>query len=298
MKALLLIFLAGSLFFISCKPGIQKTEEPASVNDIQVMTFNIRYGLANDGEDSWEFRKEMVMEVIQTHAPDLLGLQEALKFQLDAICERFPEYEKVGIGRDPGGEGEYAAILYRKERYEAQESGTFWLSNTPEVPSTHWGNKHLRICTWVRLIERSTGQALYFYNTHYDHQSQPARENSSILLAKRINERSNPDPVILTGDFNADEENSAIGYLRAEISTIGQGLIRLRDSFRIMHPGESNVGTFNAFTGENTRGKIDYVFVSSAIKVLEAEIIKFNKDGRYPSDHYPVSARLDLGSNP
>ncbi len=262
------------------------------------MTFNIRYGLANDGEDSWEFRKEMVMEVIQKDAPDLLGLQEALQFQLDAICDRFPMYEKAGIGRDPGGEGEYAAVLYRKDRYVAQESGTFWLSETPEVPSTHWGNKHLRICTWVHLLERNSGQSIYFYNTHFDHQSQESRENSSVLLAKKIEGRSHPDPVIVTGDFNADEENAAIAYLKGEKSTVGQCPVRLIDSFRELHPGEENVGTFNAFKGENTRGKIDYVFVSPGIKVLEATIIKFNKDGRYPSDHYPVSARLDIGTKP
>ena len=136
--------------------GCVKRSSAVDKSYLDVMTFNIRYGLANDGEDSWEFRKGMVMGVIVEHAPDLIGLQEALQFQMDEIRANFPEYGSIGIGRDPGGEGEYAAILYLKERFMEVESDTFWLSETPEVPSTHWGNKHLRICTWARLLDRKS----------------------------------------------------------------------------------------------------------------------------------------------
>lgn len=265
---------------------------------LRVMTFNIRYGLANDGEDSWEFRKQMVMDVIRDHAPDLLGLQEALRFQLDAICDQFPEYGRIGIGRDPGGEGEYAAILYRKSRFDVQDAGTFWLSETPDTPSTHWENKHLRICTWARLLDRSSGEFVYYYNTHYDHQSQLARLNSSTLLARTISSRKHMDPVILTGDFNADEDNPAITFLKGEEPAPGTAPVRLWDTFRVVHPDEQTVGTFNAFTGVSDRGKIDYVFVGPKVKVLDAAIIRFNRDGRYPSDHYPVEAILQVGIDP
>lgn len=265
---------------------------------INVMSFNIRYGLAKDGDNSWQFRKGMVMEVIESHEPELLGLQEAMRFQLDAICERFAEYGSVGIGRDPGGEGEYAAILYRKDRFDIQQAGTFWLSETPDQPSTHWGNKHLRICTWVRLLDRRSGKFIYFYNTHYDHQSQPARENSSILLAESIKSRKHADPVIVTGDFNADESNPAIAYLKGKSSEGKMSPIRLRDSFRILHPDEVQVGTFNGFKGEMDRGKIDYVFVDECIQVLGADIVRDNKNGFYPSDHYPVKARIQVGIDP
>lgn len=283
------------LLTLSVQAGycINPKQEP-----IKVMSFNIRYGLANDGDDSWEFRNEMVMEVIRDHAPDLLGLQEALRFQLDAICEQFPEYGKVGIGRDPGGEGEYAAILYRKSRFDVQDAGTFWLSETPDEPSTHWGNKHLRICSWARLLDRSAGTFVYFYNTHYDHQSQPARENSSVLLAKTIAERKHNDPVIVTGDFNAAEDNAAIIYLKGGKSSLGKCPVKLMDSFRILYPNEKNVGTFNSFTGISDRGKIDYVFVDSRIKVLSAGILRFNRNGRYPSDHYPVEALVQPSVDP
>ena len=291
------ILLPFVLLICALFPGCQSTQEPseASAQDpdsMNVMSFNIRYGLADDGGDSWEFRKGLVMGVIKEHQPDLVGLQEALQFQLDAILEEFPEFGSIGIGRDPGGEGEYAAILYRKERFEEVDSGTFWLSETPDVPSTHWGNKHLRICTWARLLDKHTGKSFYFFNTHFDHQSQRAREMGSVLVAERIAQRTQPDPVIVTGDFNAGEANPAIQYLTGRDTPLGECPVQLVDTFRQLHPDSEPVGTFNAFTGENDGEKIDYVFVLPDSVVLEAAIIRDSQNGRYPSDHYPVSARI------
>jgi endonuclease/exonuclease/phosphatase family metal-dependent hydrolase len=232
------------------------------------------------------------MGVIEDHQPDIVGLQEALQFQLEAILANFPEFKSIGIGRDPGGEGEYAAILYLWERFEEVDSGTFWLSETPEVPSTHWGNKHLRICTWARLLDKESGRHLYIYNTHFDHQIQPSRENSSLLLAERIADRSHKDPVIVTGDFNAGEDNPAITYLTGMDSALGKSPIQLIDTFRQLFPDEQTVGTFNGFKGVSDGKKIDYVFVQPGTQVKEAAIIRDSKDGRYPSDHYPVSAKI------
>lgn len=264
------------------------------LQELNVMSFNIRYGLADDGEDSWQFRNGLVMGVIEEHQPDIVGLQEALQFQLDAVLESFPEFESIGIGRDPGGEGEYAAILYLRERFEELDSGTFWLSETPEVPSTHWGNTHLRICTWARLKDKQSGKFFYVYNTHFDHRVQLARENGAILLAERIAGRSHDDPAIVMGDFNAGEGNPAITYLTGMESKLGESPIELVDTFRLLYPEEEEVGTFNSFKGENTGRKIDYVFVSPGFIATEAAIIRDSTNGRYPSDHYPVSARLIL----
>ncbi len=262
---------------------------------MDVMSFNIRYGLADDGADSWEFRKDLVVGVIEEYQPELIGLQEALQFQLEAILDRFPEFAFVGIGRDPGGEGEYAAILYRRDRFEKMDSGTFWLSETPEVPSTHWGNKHLRICTWARLLDKRTGKSFYYYNTHFDHQSQPAREKSAALLAERMAQRTHPDPVILSGDFNAGEDNPAIRYLIGMPGPAGTSPVKLVDTYRQLYPDQEPAGTFNGFKGENSGDKIDYIFVLPGTKVLSAAIIRDSMDGRFPSDHYPVLARVVLG---
>lgn len=284
-----------ALVLIACclKSGCGKTDAPV-LQDLDVMSFNIRYGLADDGEDSWEFRKGLVKRVIADHHPDILGLQEALKFQRNAILRSFPQFASIGIGRDPGGEGEYAAILYLKERFDEMDSGTFWMSETPEVPSTHWGNTHLRICTWARLLDKKSGQHFYVYNTHFDHRIQLSRENSAILLANRIAGRDHDDPVIVMGDFNAGEDNPAITYLKGLDSPIGESPVELVDTFRELYPEAEEVGTFNSFKGESTGKKIDYVFVSPGVGIREAAIIRDSVNKRYPSDHYPVSARLVL----
>jgi endonuclease/exonuclease/phosphatase family metal-dependent hydrolase len=287
-------FLIGVALLGCCiLTGCQEHDASGS-QELDVMSFNIRYGRANDGDDSWQYRNGLVMGVIKDHQPDIVGLQEALQFQLDEILATFPEFESIGIGRDPGGEGEYAAILYLKERFEEMDSGTFWMSETPEVPSTHWGNTHLRICTWARLLDKQSDQHFYVYNTHFDHRIQLSRENSAVLLAKRISGRAHDDPVIVMGDFNAGEDNPAITYLKGMDSSIGESPVGLVDTYRELYPDEKVVGTFNGFKGVNDGKKIDYVFVFPGTTVEEAKIVRDSVDGRYPSDHYPVSAKVVL----
>ncbi|MFC1795446.1 endonuclease/exonuclease/phosphatase family protein, partial [Planctomycetota bacterium] len=270
--------------------------------ELGVMTFNIRYGSANDGDDSWDKRKEMVCDVLRRHDPDIVGLQEALRFQIDYIRAALPEYGEIGVGRDDGKtKGEYSAILYRKDRLDVNESGTFWLSDTPTIPgSTSWGNQITRICTWGRFALKDSGKAFYLFNTHLDHQSQPSREKSVILLAERIATRKHPNPAIVTGDFNASEDNPAIRYLKRETplpvgTEVPGGCPEVFvDTFRVLHPDVTDVGTFNAFKGDRSGGKIDYIFVQPGRMVLNAAILYDDKDGRYPSDHFPVVARLSL----
>ena len=208
---------------------------------LAVVTFNIRYGTARDGENAWPQRRELLFGMLRDSGADLLGLQEALRFQLDEIAEAVPGYIEIGVGRDDGLEaGEYAAILYRTARLELLESGTFWFSETPEVPgSMHWGNRITRICTWARFRDRLDDGIFYLYNLHLDHESQPSRERSVELLAERMAARAHPDPVLVTGDFNAGEDNPAMGYLLgALISASGRDDAppspRLRDSFRVL----------------------------------------------------------------
>ena len=144
------------------------------------MTFNIRYGTANDGDNNWANRKEMACDVLRRHNPDIVGLQEALRSQIDDIRAALPQYAEIGCGRDDGKtKGEYSAILYRKDRLDVNDCGTFWLSDTPEVPgSTTWGNKITRICTWGRFIPKDPGRPFYMFNTHFDHITQYSRDTS------------------------------------------------------------------------------------------------------------------------
>lgn len=265
-----------------------------AADSLSVMSFNIRYGLADDGPDSWDFRKDLVVEVIGRQDPDLIGLQEALQFQLDAVLAAFPEHAATGRERDGNGSGEYAAILYRRDRFDLLDGGNFWFSDTPEVPSMHWGNRYRRICTWARLKDRSTGKAFYFFNTHLDHESQNSREKSVQLLAVRIRERAHPDPVIVTGDFNAGESNPAIHFLKGKEGQIGANPCPLVDTFRVLHPTVMWAGTFNAFENVYDGDKIDYIFVTPDVETLEADILRDQRDGHTPSDHFPVVARIRL----
>ncbi len=263
------------------------------VQRLTVMSFNVRYGTANDGENSWPQRRELVFDVIREHDPHVLGVQEALRFQLDEIGAAVRGYGELGVGRDDGREaGEYAAILYKTDRFEVSESGTFWFSDEPRTAgSIGWGANLPRICSWARLVEKGSGRAFYVFNVHFDHQSQESRERSAALLVARIGARLHGDPVIVTGDFNAGEENPALLFLlgagKAESDT------RLRDSFRVVYPEAVSVGTFNGFEGRTTGPKIDAVLVSGMWKVESAAIVRTSVDGRYPSDHFPVVAVIN-----
>jgi endonuclease/exonuclease/phosphatase family metal-dependent hydrolase len=246
------------------------------------MSFNIRFGTANDGDNSWPKRDHLVEQVFRDRKAQIVGVQEALAFQLDEITQAFLHYAVIGVGRDDGKtKGEYAAILYDTRVFAVDSSGTFWLSDTPEVvASSSWGNSITRICTWARLIDRETGEALYVYNAHYDHQSQNARVQSSQLIADRIAGRTHDDPFILMGDFNAGESNPAIASLR-EIPDV-------KHAYRALHPEERAVGTFNGFRGTSDGEMIDHIFVSDDLQIIAAQIDHTDHEGQYPSDHFPV----------
>ena len=260
-------------------------QAPASA-PLTIMTFNIRYGTANDGPNRWELRRDHLIQVVKAHDPDVVGLQEALHFQIDEMLAAMPDYRIVGVGRTDGGQGgEYAAILYRASRLSVRRTETFWLSDTPEiVKSNTWGAALERICTWA-LFDDKQGRSFYTFNVHFDHISQPAREKSVGLLLTRIAARAPAAPVVVTGDFNTGESNP-----------VTQAMLKgFRDTYRVAHPKETDVGTANAFKFGNTKGeKIDYIFVEPSTEVLSAAIDRASADGRYPSDHFPVIAKIRL----
>jgi endonuclease/exonuclease/phosphatase family metal-dependent hydrolase len=291
-SALLGIWLVANACGAPATPPAPVGRAPA-----RVMSFNIRYGTASDGANSWRRRKRLVYRIIKRYRPDIIGLQEALRFQIDQIHDAAPGYGEVGVGRDNGDtRGEHAAILYRTDMFRADTSGTFWLSNTPDTPgSCHWGNRHARICTWVRLIHRETGRALYVYNTHLDHWSARSRRRGARLLARTIQRCRGDDPVVVTGDFNAGENSRVVRYLTAGDPAgpdNDRAPIRLIDTYRARHKDKPFAGTFNWFRGVRGGRKIDFILASANTDVAEAAIIRDHFDGRYPSDHFPVTARL------
>jgi endonuclease/exonuclease/phosphatase family metal-dependent hydrolase len=264
---------------------------------VSVMTFNIRYATDRDAENRWTARRRMLTDLLRKQNPDLIGVQEALDAQLSDILRAVPGYAVAGVGRDDGREaGEYSAILFRSSRFRVAEAGTFWFSATPEaIASRTWGNRIPRICSWARLIDQN-GQPLWMYNVHLDHESQPSREESVRLLLQRIRSRSDAsEPVIVTGDFNVGEGNPALEPLVGRSA----GSPPFVDTFRMLHPDEKEVGTYTAFEFGRTKGdKIDYVLVEPGTEVLRAEILRFSRNKRYPSDHFPVTASIRLRTVP
>ena len=272
---------------------------------VGVLTFNIRYGTAPDKENAWPKRKEQVFEILRDERIEIVGLQEALRGQLDDIHAACPKLGEIGVGREDGKtKGEYAAILYNTEKWKAGKSGTFWLSETPEKPgSMSWKTACTRVCTWARMEQVSgegkTGRVLWVFNTHMDHVSAEARLNGAKLIAKRIAERGDSEPFVLTGDFNSGEDEEAARYFVAPpnedegVSPLG----KLLDTFRVLHAEAKEFGTFQEFDPKRIVGKkIDYVLVPPATKVIESWIDRRNKDGRTPSDHFPVGATVEYGS--
>ena len=255
--------------------------------DVGVMSFNIRYGTARDGDNAWEYRRALLLETIATQDPDLLGLQEALRFQLDEIGTAFPAYTELGVGRDDGATaGEYAALLVRRDRFTVEASGTFWLSDTPEVPgSMSWGNRITRVCTWAVLTDRMTDRRFGVFNTHFDHESQPSRERGATLILARIGTVAVGLPVLVLGDFNVGEDNAALAPLRAA------GFV---DTYRVVDPDPAGDGTFGSFRGDSAGAKIDYIWARGGWTVQAADILRRRSGDRDPSDHFPVTARLSL----
>lgn len=281
----LLLALALACARESALPGSLPTIDAA----VRVMSFNIRYGTANDGDNAWPVRRRLVFDVIADFHPGVLGLQEALRFQLDELGAALPGYREIGVGRDDGAEaGEYAALLIDTARFEVTAEGTFWFSDRPAEPgSVTWGNRIPRICTWAALRDRSDGRSFHVYNVHWDHESQESRERSARLLLERIALRTEPGTaVIVTGDFNAGEDNEAFRAL------VTDRVVPLHDTFRALHQDANGVGTFNGFRGDRSGEKIDAILGSPEWEVLEAGIARTSTGGRLPSDHFPVTAVL------
>jgi endonuclease/exonuclease/phosphatase family metal-dependent hydrolase len=269
--------------------------------NLNVMSFNIRRGTAKDGKNHWRFRRNRICELLNHYRPDVLGLQEAMNFQISEISTMLPGYEKVGTGNFGSSKVLHNAIFFNASRFRLSEQGTFWFSDTPDIPgSKGWGNIMPRTCTWARLIEKDSRQAFYFYNVHLDHISQRSRKNSVVLLTQFIHKRSSPDPFVLTGDFNAGEKSAPIKYLKGKIPLRikKKGLVSnpepLVDTFRVRYPDHRHVVTFHGYRRLFFRFKLDYIFVPSSVQVQDAIIIHPQWKKYYPSDHFPLFTHIDM----
>lgn len=267
--------------------GVHSSHTTAA-EPLRVMSFNVRYGTANDGKDAWPLRKELVTKTITDFGPDLLGTQETQPDQAAYLRESLPAYKYFGWARDESKNSEECGILVRTERFEVVDSGQFWLSETPDEKfSKSWDSSLPRVVTWTLLKDRQADQReIVFANTHFDHRGETARQESAKLIRKRMAEHVPGLPVILSGDFNCAEGSPAYDTL------IADGV--LQDTFRRSHPQRlESEGTFHSFTGKPGTDRIDWIMTTGHFTTMSAEIVRSNVDGRYPSDHFPVTTIVE-----
>jgi len=261
--------------------------------ELNVMTFNIRYNTKNDSLNAWPYRKDNAASQVLFHQVHILGVQEALHEQIMDLTQSLAQYKYTGVGRDDGKtKGEYSAIFYDTTRLKLLESSTFWLSLTPSVPgSKGWDANITRIVTWAKFRDTKNKKLFFVFNTHFDHIGQEARRESAKLLKQKVKEIAGNMPTIITGDFNAKPSDDPIKIL-TDVKD-NDHFIDTKAISKTPHYGPA--GTFNGFASkERDPEPIDFVFVKGKWKVLQHATLSQSWGGRFSSDHFPVFARLSL----
>lgn len=275
MKRILSILLIALMM---CEVAVAK--EPI---EIKAISYNIRT-IARDGDNNWENRRHATRNMLNRHNPDLFGLQEAMKPHLKYLDKFFPQYSRVGVGRDDGKmAGEVMAIYYNTERLELLDSGTFWLSETPDKVTKGWDAACNRTVTWVKVRDKESRKKFYYFNTHLDHRGRVAQTESIKLIVEKIKEIAGPRAtVILGGDFNVAPEDEIFAPLNEFMHTA-----------RTTAEVTEEKGTFNGFSNQKRRSVIDHVFYRGRrVKCIEYHVLDGDYGAPYISDHYPIEVVL------
>lgn len=261
---------------------------------LTLMTANLRYGTAKDDQHIWENRRPITMDMIREYHPDIFGVQEGLRFQLDELIEALPGYACFGEGRHGLDGSEHAAIFYNVNNIYCLEGHTFWLSETPEIPgSISWESSLSRLVSWGRFQVKSTGTPFCFYNTHFDHRSEKARQQSARLVWSRVRDRK--DITFLTGDFNCTEESFAWQYLTGDARIDDGDKGDFTDVWHVAKKQKNPVSTFHGYRGpQEANHRIDWILMRPELPVTMAETVIFQRNGLYTSDHFAVYAEVEM----
>ena len=273
---------------IAAAPALSSRADDAGGNGLRVMTYNLRYA-SMKGSEAWPDRRPAMKTLLKRYAPDLMGTQEGVYHQLRDLAADLPEYDWIGTGRDGGSRGEFMAIYYRRERFEPLAYDHFWLSDTPEViASSTWGNTNRRMVTSVRFKDRRSDKVFHLWNTHLDHALQPAREKAAELIKTRLAKIPSNEPVILMGDFNAEATRNPV------YDTLTQGIGFTDSWFTAAQRKNETLNSFNGFAKPVfNSARIDWILYRGEAEVALAEVVvDGSPEGRQPSDHHPVLARM------
>ncbi|MBL1408034.1 endonuclease/exonuclease/phosphatase family protein [Sphingobacterium faecale] len=288
MKRILWVFIVF-LIFLGCKSQQIHFNKEHNGATFKVATYNIRYDAAADQTtgNPWVIRKEPLARLITSHGFDILGTQEGSPTQMDELLMLLPGFEQVNVGYG-GKDGNLhtCAVLYKTALFELLDSGVFWLSETPDIPSIGWDATDRRICQWAKMKDKKSGQVFYFFNAHLYWRNEIARRESGPLIVRKIQEIADIHPVLIVGDFNSEPNSSQVDAMKAVFA----------DSYDISDNGrKGKVGTAfpgGIFQGE-PGGRIDYIFVDKTTAISDYEVYSdVYGDNRYPSDHLPVSCQI------
>jgi endonuclease/exonuclease/phosphatase family metal-dependent hydrolase len=283
-KSLIKILLVGVLLQFTASAADHSTTSL----QLTVMTFNLRYA-SDQSPHAWPDRRPVMSRVILESAPDVMGTQEGVYRQMKDLDHDLADYDWIGQGRKGGSKGEYCAVFYRRDRFTPVAYDHFWLSDTPDqVGSMTWGNRWVRMATWVQFKDRESGREFIVINTHFDHQVAEAREKSASLIRERIAQFDPAIPLIVMGDFNCLAGDS-IPFTTLTNDTCLEDTWTSAES-RTPHPVPN---TFHGYKPPVFEAKrIDWILVRQPTKVTSAHIIVSPIEGQMPSDHYPVTAEI------
>jgi endonuclease/exonuclease/phosphatase family metal-dependent hydrolase len=278
---------------VICLIVLQSCSHKKPVNNIKIMTLNVRYDNPEDSINSWPARSKQVCNFINEEKPDIMGMQEVLANQYQILDSVLVEYSSVGVGRADGAKGgEMNPIFFRKDKFEMVRNITFWLSDQPQVAgSKGWGASLPRIVTWMELVDKNSHKHLFFFNTHFAHDSDSARLMSSRILLDEIDKIAGGYPFIVSGDFNMPPTSTGYSILTGPDESIPL----LKDAFVISEKRPTGpIHTFNGFSDHAKTARIDYIFVRNGMRVVDYKTVVKKDHGVFISDHWPVEAVVTL----
>ncbi|MDY6951959.1 MAG: endonuclease/exonuclease/phosphatase family protein [Thermodesulfobacteriota bacterium] len=254
------------------------------MEELSILSLNLRFGLADDGLNGWEYRKEAVLDLFQREGPDFIATQEANHFQSDFLVKNLSDYGHVGR-RDPAPRFWQDNILFYRRPIVCKEHRHFFLSETPLVPSRSFGSKFPRQATLGRF--QVNGHAIICVNTHLDFET-PAQMGAARVIKAQLSPFSDKIPLILVGDFNATPESPCYAWFTGQ-EVEGERGLSLKETFKAPYPS-----TFHGFTGEPSVGYIDWILYGAPLRLKACQVLQDPLDGTYRSDHFPVKAVFEF----
>jgi len=280
----LFIIIITLMIFTGCSNQKESVE-------LKVISFNIRFDNPGDAPNNWANRVPLVESYLKSEMPDVMGVQEALHHQNEDILKMMPGYAYIGTGRDDGMQsGEFSSVFYNTKSLEILDDSQFWLSETPDVPgSIGWEAVLPRVVCWAHFKHLESGYTFYFFNTHYSHVSDLARQKSMEFMSEKIKEIAGDEPVIVTGDFNISQGSDLYNYMESHLKEQNNLQNSSLIAEEVIPPADN---TFSGFRDDVNPRVIDYVFVNDHFDVKSYAVDEYKKDGLFISDHWPVKVVL------